>query len=288
MHWTNDVRHIANLNSVRLARENPTWGYNRIQGALACTMMISDTLVGNILKASGIEPAAERNRKTSWRTILKARRRRLEYRRTCHRLPAVCQPHRTRGFRLAASALSPINTWTKQVSKSLTGSIYQPRNRTRNLPMNWVTTHCNGFCKILKQERIKFLRLPPRSPNFITHTDRMIILGKDSVPGGGNLVHRHPSPGQKSSGLGKQGSTRRRSGRDPGRSPSLRTAGRIPVLQSLPRRLSRATIDVASRCSTALRVKMRANSALSSVRTTARTTAAAALGGFSRTLNQRS
>ena len=56
-----------------MARENPSWGYNRIQGALAnLGFKVSDTTVGNVLKANGIEPAPERKRKTSWRTFLRA------------------------------------------------------------------------------------------------------------------------------------------------------------------------------------------------------------------------
>src|SRR5471030_1114982 len=57
----------------RLASENPTWGYDRIQGALAnLGHTISDSTVGNILKAHGIEPAPTRKRQTSWRTFLRA------------------------------------------------------------------------------------------------------------------------------------------------------------------------------------------------------------------------
>ena len=33
---------------------------------------VSDTTVGNVLKANGIEPAPERKLKTSWKTFLKA------------------------------------------------------------------------------------------------------------------------------------------------------------------------------------------------------------------------
>jgi hypothetical protein len=48
---------------VRVARENPGWGYDRIQGALAnLGYDLSDTSVGNILKAHGIEPAPRRKR----------------------------------------------------------------------------------------------------------------------------------------------------------------------------------------------------------------------------------
>lgn len=58
---------------VQMARENPGWGYDRIQGALAnLGHEISDQTVGNILKAHGIEPAPQRKRQTRWKTFLKA------------------------------------------------------------------------------------------------------------------------------------------------------------------------------------------------------------------------
>ena len=44
---------------LRIARESPAWGYDRIQGAPAnLGHRISDTTAANILKAHGIEPAA--------------------------------------------------------------------------------------------------------------------------------------------------------------------------------------------------------------------------------------
>jgi putative transposase len=62
---------IVNL-VVRFARENATWGYDKIQGALAnLGHKISDQTVGNILKEHGIEPASERKRLTTWKTFLK-------------------------------------------------------------------------------------------------------------------------------------------------------------------------------------------------------------------------
>ena len=53
--------------ALRFAQENPTWGYDRIQGALANVgFHISDTTVGNILKAP------DRQRRTDWSTFLEA------------------------------------------------------------------------------------------------------------------------------------------------------------------------------------------------------------------------
>jgi hypothetical protein len=58
---------------LRLAQENPRWGYDRIQGALAnLGHDLSDMTLGNILKESGIEPAPDRQRQTAWKTFLQA------------------------------------------------------------------------------------------------------------------------------------------------------------------------------------------------------------------------
>ncbi len=58
---------------LRLARENPSWGYDRIQDALAnLGLKVSDQTVGNILKEHGIEPAPDRKRQTSWKAFLKS------------------------------------------------------------------------------------------------------------------------------------------------------------------------------------------------------------------------
>ena len=58
---------------LRFARENVTWGYDKIQGALAnLGHKISDQTVGNILREHGIEPAPDRKRQTTWKTFIKA------------------------------------------------------------------------------------------------------------------------------------------------------------------------------------------------------------------------
>ena len=64
--------------AVRMATENPAWGYTRIQGALAHVgHELSRGTIVNILKEQGIEPAFERSERTPWRTFLRAHRETL-------------------------------------------------------------------------------------------------------------------------------------------------------------------------------------------------------------------
>ena len=66
------MREIAEL-IVRLAQENPGWGYTRIQGALAnLNHKVGRGTVANVLTRSGIEPAPKRSKRTTWSTFLKA------------------------------------------------------------------------------------------------------------------------------------------------------------------------------------------------------------------------
>ena len=67
------IRQVIVDSILRFARENPTWAYDRIQGALAnIGYPIGDSTVANVLKAHGIEPAPDRQRSPSWITFLKA------------------------------------------------------------------------------------------------------------------------------------------------------------------------------------------------------------------------
>src|SRR5215510_12186085 len=61
---------IADL-VVRMARENRSWGYDRIAGAVAnLGYRISDQTIGNILKRHDIPPAPERTKTLTWREFI--------------------------------------------------------------------------------------------------------------------------------------------------------------------------------------------------------------------------
>lgn len=56
-----------------MARENRSWGYDRIQGALKhLGYTISDQTVGNILTRHSIPPAPEREKTTTWKEFIRS------------------------------------------------------------------------------------------------------------------------------------------------------------------------------------------------------------------------
>ena len=57
---------------VRMARENRSWGYDRIVGALTnLGYRLSDQTVGNILKRHGVPPAPVRKTTTTWKEFIR-------------------------------------------------------------------------------------------------------------------------------------------------------------------------------------------------------------------------
>src|SRR4029077_5827078 len=58
---------------VRMAKENPGWGYDQIGGALAnLGHRLSDQTVGNILRRHDIPPAPKRKQATRWKDFIRA------------------------------------------------------------------------------------------------------------------------------------------------------------------------------------------------------------------------
>ena len=56
---------------IRMATDNPSWGYTRIQGALKNVgHRVARSTIAGILKAEGIPPSGQRP--TTWRTFLAA------------------------------------------------------------------------------------------------------------------------------------------------------------------------------------------------------------------------
>lgn len=202
---------------IKFAKENPSWGCDRIQGALANVgYKISDTTVENILKAHGIEPAPERKKTGSWEVLLKAHWDVLasvdfttvevwtKAGLTTFYLLFVLEL-KTRRVHFAGCTPNPTEEWMQQAARELTAFDDGFLNGKRYLIMDRDPKFTARFRGLLRGEGIKSLRLPSRSPNMNAHLERffgslkpecldqLILFGEQSLRNAVReyLVHYH-------------------------------------------------------------------------------------------------
>jgi transposase InsO family protein len=199
---------------LRLAKENPRWGYQRIQGALAnLGHELSDTSVAKILKDHGIEPAPDRKRQT-WKTFLKAHwdvLAAVDFTtiEVCGRKGLVTfyllfmMEVATRRICFAGATLSPEEAWMKQVARNVTDGLDGFLLGKRYLIMDRDGKFCDGFRQILRQAGVRSVRLPPQSPNLNANLERffrslkseclerMIFFGEQSLRNAVMEFERH-------------------------------------------------------------------------------------------------
>jgi putative transposase len=169
---------------LRLAHENPSWGYDRIQGGLLnLGHAISDTAVGNILQAHGIEPAPERKRQTTWKTFLKTHwdvLGAIDFTTVEVWTPGglvtfyllFVMELATRRVYFAGCTISPNDAWMRQIARNLTDAEAGFVNGKRYLLMDRDSKFCEAFRDILEQADVRPVRLPPRSPNLNAYLER--------------------------------------------------------------------------------------------------------------------
>ena len=171
---------------LRFAKENSSWGFDKIQGALANVgYYISDTTVSNILKAHGVEPAPDRQRTGSWSTFLKAH---------WDVLAAIdfttievwtkgglvtfyllfVMKLKTRHVHFAGCTANPHEAWMKQAARELTNFEDGFLNGKRYVLMDRDGKFCPAFRDILDDEGAEPLRLPARSPNLNAYVERFM------------------------------------------------------------------------------------------------------------------
>ena len=179
---------------LQFARENPTWGYNRIADALAnIGHQVSDQTVGNVLKGHGIEPAAERKRTTSWSTFLKAHWDQLAA------IDFTTVEVWTKGglvtyyllfaMRLATRQVcflgctpNPVRSWMAQMARNLTdafdGFLRAP---IRYVLLDRDTKFTAEFQATLSAADVTPVLLPPKSPNCNAHLERFFRSLKEEA-----------------------------------------------------------------------------------------------------------
>lgn len=169
---------------LRFAKENPSWGYDRIQGALSNVgYHICDQTVGNVLKEHGIEPAPDRNRQTTWKTFIKSHWEVLaaiDFTTievwtkgglvTYYLLFVMVVA--TRRVHFAGCTTNPHTAWMKQAAREFTNFEDGFLNSKRYLIMDRDTKFCDSFRAILEDEGVESVKLLPRSPNLNPHLER--------------------------------------------------------------------------------------------------------------------
>ena len=179
------MKDIVNL-IVRMALDNPSWGYTRIKGALAnLGHQIGRGTIANILKEHGIEPAPEREKHTSWSTFLKAHWDCLAatdfFTVEVWTLTGLVTHYvlffidiATRSVHIAGITTNPGTSWMMQIARNLTDFDDGFLRGKRYLILDRDTKYSDAFRSFLVRDGIKIIRLPPRSPNLNAFAERFV------------------------------------------------------------------------------------------------------------------
>ena len=178
------IRQVIVDLTVRLAKENPRWGCDRIQGALANVgYRITDTTVSNILKRNGIEPAPHRRQHTTWSTFLKAH---------WDVLAAIdfttvevwtrgglvtlyllfVMELKTRRVQFVGCTTNPNEPWMQQKARELTACDDGFLTGKQFVIMDRDGSFCESFRSLLDEAGVAPVRLPAKSPNLNAFLER--------------------------------------------------------------------------------------------------------------------
>ena len=189
----------------RFARENPSWGYDRIVGALAnLGYQLSDQTVGNILRRHDMAPAPDRSRTTTWKEFI---RRHMDVLVGTDFFTAEVLSWRglvtyyvlffieleSRRVWIGGITQHPDACWMEQVARNATMEDSGYLNGRRYMLHDRDQKFCAEFRETLAAGGVKCLALPARSPNLNCYSERwvrsvkaeclsqLILLGEGSL-----------------------------------------------------------------------------------------------------------
>src|SRR5215216_1898108 len=189
-----DVRELV----VRLARENPGWGYRRIQGELlGLGIKLAASTVWSILREAGIEPAPKRLEQ-SWSKFLRAQATSIL---ECDFLTVDTLFLKrfyvlffielaTRRVRIAGITTNPDGRWATQQARNLLMQLDDEGVRPRFLVRDRDSKFTSEFDDVFRSEGIGVIKAPVRAPKARAHAerwvgsvrreclDRLLILGR--------------------------------------------------------------------------------------------------------------
>jgi transposase InsO family protein len=195
---------------LRLARENPHWGYRRIVGELkGLDITVSATSVRKVLLEDGLQPAPRRSQ-SSWRVFLRAHAASML---ACDFLTvetAFLQriyvlffiSLATRRIEYVASTPNPNGRWVTQQARNLVIDL-EDEHPFRFLIHDRDTKFSHAFDEIFRTQAIEVIRTPIQAPNANAHAerwvrtlradclDRILILGRRHLEHVLRVYRRH-------------------------------------------------------------------------------------------------
>src|SRR4029450_5168262 len=171
---------------VRMANENPTWGYTRIRGGLKhLGHDVARNTIKAILKDHGIEPAPERRTKLPWKTFLAAHWDGLAaadfftvdvltMAGLVRYVVLFVMKLKTRTVEIAGITRQPSGSWMTQVARNLTDADDGFLRGTEYLILDRDPLYSTAFRDLLRDSGVKPLLLPARSPNLNAFAERFV------------------------------------------------------------------------------------------------------------------
>jgi putative transposase len=167
---------------LQMARENPTWGYRRIQGELVgLGHQVAASTVWKILKAAGIDPVPQRSG-PSWRQFLTAQAHTIlavdfahvdtVFLRRLYILLVI--EHGRRRVHLAGITAHPTSAWVTQQARNLLIDLGDRADRFRFLIRDRDSKFTAAFDAVFVGAAIRILRCPVRTPRANAIAERFI------------------------------------------------------------------------------------------------------------------